>query len=141
MTETYSQKVSQPNNLQLNKLKIDLETRTSNLEIRLLQIQQSIEHKLSAALKSISDSIIMLSTTMVEAIKNTSLSQNLASLIEESHREVFNSLTAAMDELIPRNQNESENFSLRLSNSGVFSPNLNNSIVQSKNSTIFYKNV
>ena len=83
----------------------------------------------------------MLSTTMVEAIKTTIPSQNLASLIEESNREVFNLLTAAMDELIPRNQNESEIFSLRLSNSVVFYPYLNNSNVQSKNSTIFYKNV
>ena len=77
---------------------------------------------------------------MVEAIKTASLSQNLVSIIEESHREVLNSLTAAIDDLIPRNQNESENFSLRLSNSGVFSPNLNNSTTQSKNSTIYLKN-
>ena len=104
-------------------LTVNLTHQLSQQQSQIEEISNHTEQKLSVVIKCLTESIAMFNNSIIQVYKALNAGPKMISTVENKIREITSILTNTLEAALTKSPNDSVNFPLRLSNSGLSSKN------------------
>ena len=104
-------------------LTVNLTHQLSQQQSQIEEISNHTEQKLSVVIKCLTESIAMFNNSIIQVYKALNAGPKMISTVENKIREITSILTNTLEAALTKSPNDSVNFPLRLSNSGLSSTN------------------